>query len=770
MTDVTPLKSLTITAFRGSTTSFILPFEKGRKLTLVYGENGTGKTTICDAFEFLAHERVSSLDKCGLGNGLEKYWPAAGKNAGDITIELATSSGACFGTIVGKTVNVTPVTSRPKIELLRRQQILNLIQAQPKERYDAIKRFIDIADFEVSEEALRQQSKALVTDRKTAEQAEGQSLQELQSFYETAGESAGLNAVAWAKKKLDEPTVDLDSDITAIAELRSALEALRTFPERTEKAQNTLAEAITAHRAAETVLLDAAAAITSGAVDILAVLEAGSKYLHSHPKITECPLCRSQENVAGLANDLATRLADLEVLRTATKNCQQCAMAETAARNILTELGADYAKARGVYMAQRYIRTWKAGMEFPSDDPPADLSLLISWLKINTTVFQTWPTLEASLRDEKKFLQALTAAFDRYERNRTKSIELTALVPKLENALKLCIEQRQAFTNKIIGEIAQAVGKLYEEIHPGEGLDQIALPLDPKKRASIELEARFSGQDVPPQAYFSQSHLDTLGLCVFLALAIRDQPGDTILILDDVLGSIDEPHVERVIDMIYEISTRFRHTIVTTHYRPWREKYRWGVLKPDQICQFVELKSWTLDEGIKRIGAIPEIERLRALLVSSDPDVQSIVSKAGVILEALLDFLTLKYGCAVPRRFASSYTLGDLLPAINGKLLSALKVEELDPSGKTETKIVELKPIIDQIKNIAQTRNVMGAHFNAVSFNLYPQDGIKFAQLVERLGDALICPDYGWPTKNKSGSYWSNGGDTRRLHPLTKPS
>lgn len=48
------LKSLSLTAFRGSSTTFKLPFEKGRRLTLVYGENGTGKTTICDALEFLA--------------------------------------------------------------------------------------------------------------------------------------------------------------------------------------------------------------------------------------------------------------------------------------------------------------------------------------------------------------------------------------------------------------------------------------------------------------------------------------------------------------------------------------------------------------------------------------------------------------------------------------------------------------------------------------------------------------------------------------------
>jgi hypothetical protein len=43
------------------------------------------------------------------------------------------------------------------------------------------------------------------------------------------------------------------------------------------------------------------------------------------------------------------------------------------------------------------------------------------------------------------------------------------------------------------------VGKLYEAVHPGEGLDKIALPLDPAKRASMEFKAKFAGPDAPPQ-------------------------------------------------------------------------------------------------------------------------------------------------------------------------------------------------------------------------------------------------------------------------------
>jgi hypothetical protein len=773
MTATAPLKSLVIIAFRGSSTTFTLPFEKGRKLTLVYGENGTGKTTICDAFEFLAHERVSSLDGYGLGKGLEKYWPTAGKKAGDLSVKLETSAGTCSGKIVGKAVDVTPAASRPKIELLRRQQILNLIQAQPKERYDAIKRFIDIAAFEASEEVLRQQGKALSDERKTAERAEDQSLLELQSFYEAAGEPAGLNAVTWAKQKLTEPATNLDGDIAAIGKLRAVFDALKAFPERAQTRRKVLTDATSALADAETALAAAAAAVTDGAADTLALLEAGSKFLHDHPDAIECPLCRSQENAAGLANDITARLADLGTLRTATGKRQQSATALTNAQNAVTQLTTDYANALTAYATAKDSHVWKAEVVLPGSAPPADLPSLVAWLTTYEATAQTWPVVEASWRDEKKFIQTLNAASDRYEQNLAKRTELAALVPKLEAALRHCVEQRQAFTNRIIGEIAQEVGKLYEQVHPGEGLDKIALPLDPKKRASIELEAKFSGQDVPPQAYFSQSHLDTLGLCVFLALAARDRPGETILILDDVLGSVDEPHVERVVGMIYEASEKFRHTLVTTHYRPWRERFRWGSLKPGQPCQFVELTRWNITDGMNHVGCLPEIDLLRGLLAQTPPDTQSICSKAGVILEYALDYLTLRYECRVPRRHGSPYTLGDLLLAIDNKLRDALKVEirdRLTDPTAAPANVIQLKPILDELSRIAQVRNALGAHFKEISFDLLDQDAIGFANRVVELVDALSHPDHGWPTNDKSGSYWRNGGDTRRLHPLKKPS
>jgi hypothetical protein len=297
--------------------------------------------------------------------------------------------------------------------------------------------------------------------------------------------------------------------------------------------------------------------------------------------------------------------------------------------------------------------------------------------------------------------------------------------------------------------------------------------LDPAKRASLEIGTDFCGEKgAPPQAYFSESHLDTLGLCVFLALAALDGPEKTILVLDDILASVDEPHVERLIEMLYAEAVKFRHCIITTHYRPWKHKLRWGWLKTGQ-CQFVELTTWTNQNGLTIIRTVPDVAKLKSLLEDQPPDPQAVCSKAGFILEAALNFLTLLYECAVPRKPEDRYTIGDLLPAIKGNLRKAIRVEILDgtdESGKPKYKTVSLTPIFDELTRIAEARNVFGCHFKAISFELLEADALAFGQQVHALMELLTDPEAGWPKNSNSGEYWANSGETRRLYPLRKPA
>ena len=179
----------------------------------------------------------------------------------------------------------------------------------------------------------------------------------------------------------------------------------------------------------------------------------------------------------------------------------------------------------------------------------------------------------------------------------------------------------------------------------------------------------------------------------------------------------------------------------------------------------------TFDDSALMLAAV-EAGAQGFLLKDASPDHQAICAKSGVILEAVLDFLTLLYECNVPRRAGGHYTLGDLLPAIDGKLRKALRVEHRneDAVGTVTYQARMLEPHLTELARIAQVRNVMGCHFNALSFDLLDNDAIAFGIEVLALTDALIDHETGWPRNGKSGSYWSSAGDTRRLHPLKRPS
>ena len=767
------LVSLHIENLRGSVTPFRLDFEKGKKLTIIYGENGSGKSTVSDAFDFLGNGNVGSLERRGLGL-TQRFWPSIGKTQADVRVTLDTGSGKCSVAFSKSDIAVTNESLRPKVAVLRRSEILGLIEAKPADRYEQISRFVDVKGVEAAEGTLRKLAIDKAKEYEIATTRVLENMSAVEQFWQQAG-NPGTNVLVWAAQEIQKDQSHLDNRKAAIDLLIAAWDRVVTHP---AKVAELAAEITTAEAALEQAKIEVDEikdSVASDYLEVIDLLKAAQSHFQKHPNPTVCPLCESGDKVAGLAGEVNRRIQAQGAhgkLEAAKQSVVERARAVEAAKqrrdNALSAALVD-ASALTSHCNSAAVPT---DLETPNQPLPSDIDHWAAWIQLHQQKRSAWGEASNACVADKKFIATLRTSLATLEENQKKAKALEALVPRIKDAAELVAQQRKKFTDEILTAISVRVGELYEAIHPGEGLNKIVVALDTGKRASLEIATEFGGRkDAPPQAYFSDSHLDTLGLCVFLALAERDAPEEKVLVLDDVLGSVDEPHVERIIGMLYDVLQKFRHSIVTTHYRPWREKFRWGMLKPDQTCHFVELGKWGIDKGLSLSGAmIPEIGRLKALLEDPNPDVQAITGKAGVILEALLDFLTLQYACAVPRKHGNTYVLGDLLGAVNGKLLAALKVESLDPASANQAlATIELKPILEDIKAIAQARNVLGAHFNQASFGLYPDDGIRFAQLVEQLSDALVCPVYGRPEKD-TGSYWRNSGDTRRLHPLKKPS
>jgi hypothetical protein len=664
-----------------------------------------------------------------------------------------------------------PADARPCVEILRKSQIQNIMQATPASRYELISPFIDISGVEVSEAALRQLIRDLKSNREIAVARVQENEDSIRQFWDAAGKPI-KDPFTWAAVEAGRPTNLFDAEITALGALHLAYGRLTDYPERLKNAEEALTKARGASFSAKEHVEECLQSISLDAGEVVGVLEAARAYLVKYPSPTVCPLCESPEKTAGLADRISKRLTTFESLQAAQAQSISSEQAEQKAAQqfqIMMEgvmqHAADFEKCRAEHV-------WPADIVLPSSTVPDESASLKTWLDATAHLPSQWKQAEAGRHDKKQFVSTLKTALKTWGDNTKAQKDLDRFLPRLEKALEIVGDQRRQFTDSILGQIAGEVGRLYEAVHPGEGLNKISLELDPSKRASLEINASFCGKIMHPQAYFSDSHLDTLGLCIFLALSAMDQQEDTILVLDDVLASVDEPHVERLIEMLYSEAIKFRHCVITTHYRPWKQKLRWGWLQNGQ-CQFVELAKWTPSSGLMHIRSIPDIQRLRELLAESPPDPQLVCAKAGVILEAALDFLTLNYECSVPRRHGGLFTLGDLLPAVDKKLRQALRIEVLtgkDASGEPTYKTVSLTPLLDELTRIAQARNVFGCHFNELSFDMLDADALNFGKQVLDLMDVLTDDEAGWPRNNKSGQHWATAGETRRMYPLIKPS
>ncbi len=764
------LRKLTVAHLRGSTQPFSLSFETGKRLTVIYGENGSGKSTLCDALDLLGNGFVGSLENRGLGSGLSKYWASVGRAPVDISVVLETAGATHCARMVKSNVVVDPQAGRPRVQVLRRDKMLTLVTASPSERYEAIRRFIDVGSIEDTESALRDAIKSAEQGRDGAALRLQENRGEIYRLWQAAG-SPDDDFLAWAQNEAQRDASEFAPQIEALDALLSAHSRLTELPGQWAQAQQQIRDAGTESANAQMAMEVALGGIASDAADMVSLLELAQTYLQRYPNPQACPVCQSAEKAKGLSERLQERIAGFQALRQASqrqRNAQnQIERAKQHAEIIAAQAQQKSAQFDSVHAEYQ----WPEGIDIP-EPPPAAIDEWPAWLTATETLLLVWRGALAQRQAQAQNHWALQGAVKNYTESMQTQHELDAVLPRLQRVLDIVVEERKRYTDKVLADIADEVGQLYERIHPKEGLNNISLQLDPKRRASLAISMPFHGTVAPPHVYFSDSHMDTLGLCIFLSNAKLNEPRATILVLDDVLGSVDEPHVERVIDLLIEECQGFRHCLIATHYGPWRRRHQWRMLR-DGKCQFIELGKWTRDAGLSQVGSLDHVDQLRHLLEQAAPDAQLICAKAGPVLEALLKFIAVNYGLRLPYRIDAQYTLGELLNAMDGKLLKVLRAEiaesVADGDGVTY-RSVPLEPLLDELKRIAQLRNAIGAHFNELSFDLLDSDALNFGRCVHELAETLTDNESGWPQSRASGSYLATNNDSRRLHPLTRPT
>jgi energy-coupling factor transporter ATP-binding protein EcfA2 len=776
----TKITKLCLFGFRGATTPTDIVFDSTKPVTLLFGENGTGKSTIADALDFICNRRFGSLDDRSMSAQAKTHVASLGLDPKKLRVSLETSTGIYTAELSKDGPVVTPSTGCVAARILRRSNVQELVDAQPKPRFEAFKTFISVPGVEKSENSLREAVRDLQNSYNESVRSYTQADAALEQLWVSEGKP-GSTSLDWGTEEASKDLSALDTNISAVADISKAFERAEGALGRLDQSSTDLAASRAKETEVEEELAKVEAQQLQGDATLVRLLEDARTYISTHKDSASCPVCEQSVNndlLIARLNDRAIQMSQLSNIgasvAAAKRNSQsQQSIADQAKKSFCEEtrvLGR-LLESSSLGEVQRQAIHWSEYRALLDEDSTSDAIEMKARELLSKALPCKAALITRQQADQKSINQhnAIKGYVDTHVEKIKAAKTLEELAGKLNKALEIVSHQRKTYIEGILASIADEVERLYVQLHPGEGIGKIRFYLKPKAIGSLEFDGQFqTKQDLPPQAYYSESHLDTLGICIFLALAKHFMTDNTIVVLDDVVTSVDSPHLSRFMKLLHAEAPNFNQLIVTTHYRPWKDRYR-NARGPAAKTQLLELRMWSLHVGVQADEAITAIGELRTCLSTPKMDRQAIASKAGIQLESILDFLTMHYGCWMPRQKEENYTLGALAMGIDSKLGKLLKT--LMPNAGTSSKVeIFLKPLIDELTADGWIRNRAGCHFNNLGSEITDIQIKDFGTKVLALADALVCRKCeAFPERKPSGSYWQCGCGDIELYPLIAP-
>ena len=194
-----------------------------------------------------------------------------------------------------------------------------------------------------------------------------------------------------------------------------------------------------------------------------------------------------------------------------------------------------------------------------------------------------WDTL-TRLKENLKALESAETSFKNAELSQERANIL------LDSFLRV----RNNVLEKLYDDIRDRFVDLYRQLHQ---LDEskFTAKIEPEK-AGLNFEVDFYGRGThPPLALHSEGHQDSMGLCLYLALAEHLTKGlIDLIILDDVVMSVDTDH-RRELCRLLATSFPTQQFLITTHDKTWANQ-----LKSEGIVDSrgtVEFYNWHVETG-----------------------------------------------------------------------------------------------------------------------------------------------------------------------------
>lgn len=705
------IRSIRFEHFRGLPDS---DFKLQGKSLVLLGANGKGKSAVADGIEFLFSGQVGRF--VGTGTGSIDHDDAIQhvKKLGvpKVTLYLSPSNGTISRSLDSATLSISDrksvkdyVANHPGVDafILRRSKILDFVCDQDADRYrkfvqllgvshvDTLQRTFVDAERQAKDSAQRGRN-AYVTKlavfRDPVAKFEPQNLARILARVSDAVTAFGLEKLAqWSDAEVRLPLLKAlrpEANKEKIDALTRALVSL----------ESPLPPDIGSDIALANTLRQRLATLGTSSIDAPRsnIIAEAVGYLIQHPTETNCPLCEKDfvQPIADVLIRLKQRGDALRELREAVTNRNAAIgrvqryggiVAAQIAKDLEHSMLLDPSTKQTLRDARaatlRWVRSVKRADEssFGSDlAAPQRLSTLAA----------TRLACASGLKAQKAALvppdtSKLEAAIALVEKGIAAQAEIAAAEGVIGGANELArratvakdafSKARESAIQKVFETIAETVLDYYRRLHDFEDdsdrAECTALELKPTSRAAaggLRLAIQFLGlaDSKDPRAFLSEGHLDSLGLCLFLATVRIFNPPGSLLVLDDVLTSIDREHRRRVGELLFQKFGDYQ-IVLTTHDEHWHDLLNtaaraWGI---QGKWAFVKVEGWSIDSGPSLSEVDGSWEFVDAHL--TEADYRELGGPFRLILEDFLKRTAAKLEVKVKFKIDGKYTAGDFV-------------------------------------------------------------------------------------------------------------
>lgn len=292
---------------------------------------------------------------------------------------------------------------------------------------------------------------------------------------------------------------------------------------------------------------------------------------------------------------------------------------------------------------------------------------------------------------------------------------------KVSKTFDVFISTKEQFIRDMISEIRYDIKTYYEYIH---GDDLIAAPdikLTGPKLIDVYLNS--FGELVDSRSYASEGHLDTLGICIFLAFnkKFNEIP---FIVFDDVLTTVDLPHKQRIAKLIVEELTDYQF-LITTHSPLWADQLKVFCNEAKRNHIVHEFIDWSLDEGPIIAKPLNAEDKIFKYLSNDHQDLPAAGNAARRYLEYTLKEICIMNKVKVP--ISDRYDVNTLFNDAKRHTLRVVRGTSVEPY------YVHVWGEINKTRNIANKLS----HYNPD--DLPKNDVVKFCEDVINLNHAFKC-------------------------------